>query len=179
MLKKILLVIAALGAVLLVVVALQPSEFRVTRTATIAAPPAVVFAQVNDFHNWEAWSPWAKLDPDARETFEGSSAGTGAIFRWAGNAQVGQGSMTLIENQPSALIRIKLEFLKPFKAVNIAEFAFQPQDQDTVVTWSMAGRNNFLGKAIGLVMNCDKMVGGQFEQGLAQLKTVAEAVPNT
>ena len=177
MLKKILIALAAIVVVFVVVVAMQPSEFRVARTATISAPAPDVIAQVNDFHNWEAWSPWAKLDPAAKNSFEGPSAGTGAIFRWAGNKEVGEGSMTITESRPSDLIRIKLEFLKPFSATNAAEFAFKPEGNQTAVTWSMAGKNNFISKAICLFMNMDKMVGGKFEEGLAQMKSVVEVSP--
>ncbi len=132
---------------------------------------------MNDFHNWEAWSPWAKLDPAAKATFEGPSTGTGAIFKWAGNKEVGEGSMTITESRPSDLIRIKLEFLRPFEATNSAEFTFKPEGNRTAVTWSMEGKNNFIAKAVCLFMNMDKMVGGQFEQGLAQMKAVVEAAP--
>ena|SRR6266550_5459326 len=177
MLKKFLIAIAAIIVVFVVVVALQPSEFRIVRSATISAPAPAVFAQVNDFHNWEAWSPWAKLDPAAKATFEGPSTGTGAIFKWAGNKEVGEGSMTITESRPSDLIRIKLEFLRPFEATNSAEFTFKPEGNRTGVTWSMEGKNNFIAKAVCLFMNMDKMVGGQFEQGLAQMKAVVEAAP--
>jgi len=177
MLKKFLIAIAAIIVVFVVVVALQPSEFRIVRSATISAPAPAVFAQVNDFHNWEAWSPWAKLDPAAKATFEGPSTGTGAIFKWAGNKEVGEGSMTITESRPSDLIRIKLEFLRPFEATNSAEFTFKPEGNRTAVTWSMEGKNNFIAKAVCLFMNMDKMVGGQFEQGPAQMKAVVEAAP--
>jgi Polyketide cyclase / dehydrase and lipid transport len=177
MLKKFLIAIAAIIVVFVVVVALQPSEFRIVRSATISAPAPAVFAQVNDFHNWEAWSPWAKLDPAAKATFEGPSTGTGAIFKWAGNKEVGEGSMTITGSRPSDLIRIKLEFLRPFEATNSAEFTFKPEGNRTAVTWSMEGKNNFIAKAVCLFMNMDKMVGGQFEQGLAQMKAVVEAAP--
>jgi hypothetical protein len=160
---------------LLIVIALRPSEFHVVRTARIPATPAIVFDQINDFHKWEAWSPWAKLDPAAKNSFEGKSAGTGAVFAWSGNRNVGEGRMTIIESRPSDLIRIKLEFMKPFKGTNATEFSFRPEGDQTALTWSMAGQNNFMAKAIGLFMNCDKMVGGQFETGLANLKSVTEA----
>jgi Polyketide cyclase / dehydrase and lipid transport len=175
MLKKILIAIAVIVVVFVVVVAIQPSEFRIERSAIISAPASAVFAQVNDFYNWEAWSPWAKLDPAAKATFGGPRAGKGAIFRWAGNEEVGEGSMTITESRPSDLIRIKLEFLKPFEATNTAEFTFKPEDNHTTVTWSMEGQNNFIAKAVCLFMNMDQMVGGQFEKGLASMKSVAEA----
>jgi hypothetical protein len=174
MLKKILIAVAIIAVVFVIVVALQPADFRIVRSANMAAPAPAVFAQVNDFHNWEAWSPWAKLDPAAKSTFEGPPAGTGAIFRWAGNSEVGEGSMTITDSRPSELIRIKLEFLRPFAATNTAEFAFKPEGNQTVVTWSMEGQNNFIAKAFCLFMNMDKMVGDQFEKGLASMKSVVE-----
>ena len=177
MLKKIFVGIVVIVVAFVVIVALQPSEFRVARSTTVSAPPAAVFAQVNDFHNWEAWSPWAKLDPAAKVTFEGPSAGEGAIFRWVGNEEVGEGSMMITESRPSDLVRIKLEFLKPFAAINTAEFTFKPEGNRTAVTWSMFGKNNFIAKAFCLFMNMDKMVGGQFEKGLASMKSVTEATP--
>ena len=177
LLKRILMALVLIVGVFLGVVAMQPADFRVARTATIAAPAPAVFGQVNDFHNWKEWSPWAKLDPASRSTFEGPSAGKGAIFRWAGNAQVGEGSMTITESRPSDLIRIKIDFLKPFQATNTAEFTFQPDGDQTVVTWSMSGSNGFVAKAFCMFMNMDKMLGGEFEKGLAQMKAVAEALP--
>jgi len=178
MLKKILIafiVLVAIVAVLAGVVAIQPAEYRVERSVTIAAPPADVFAQVNDFHNWEAWSPWAKLDPAAKYTFEGPSAGTGAVFKWSGNSEVGDGTMTLTESRPNELIRIKLEFVRPFEDTGTAEFTFKPEGNQTVVTWSMSGRKNFISKAMCLVMDMDKMLGGEFEKGLENMKAVVEA----
>lgn len=174
MLKKTLIVLAIIVVVFLGLVALQPSEFRVERSAAIAAPAPAVFAQVNDLRKWKAWSPWAKLDPAARETFEGPPAGSGAVLRWAGNNEVGEGSMTITESQPHELIRFRLDFLKPFAATSTAEFSFKPEGDRTLVTWSMSGQNNFIAKAINLFVDCEKMVGEQFEQGLAQMKTVAE-----
>jgi uncharacterized protein YndB with AHSA1/START domain len=177
MLMKILIALAVIVVVLVIVVATRPSEFRVARTATIAAPAPAVFAQVNDFHKWEAWNPWGKLDPAMKQTYEGAPAGIGAIDTWAGNHEVGEGRMTLTESRPSDLIRIKLEFLKPFKATSTAEFTFKPGGDRTAVTWSMVGHNNFMAKAVHLFMNMDSMIGGQFEKGLAQMKSVVEAAP--
>ncbi len=175
--KKILIgliVLVAIVAVFAVIVALQPSEFRVERSATISAPASAVFAQVNDFHKWEAWSPWAKLDPSAKNSFEGPPAGKGAIFKWSGNNEVGEGAMTLTESHPNDLIRIKLDFVRPFEDTSNVEFAFKPEGNQTGVTWSMSGRKNFISKAICLFMNMDKMVGGKFEEGLANIKSVVE-----
>ena len=175
MLKKILSIVAAIVVVFLIVVALQPAEFRVTRAATISASPPAVFGQVNDLRSWEAWSPWAKLDPGMKQTYAGAPAGTGASYAWAGNKQVGEGRMTITESRPSDLIRLQLEFLKPFASTCTTEFAFKPEGDRTAVTWSMAGKNNFIAKAFGLLMNTKKMVGGEFERGLARMKSVVEA----
>ncbi len=175
MLKKILIGICAVIVVLIIVVAMQPAEFRVTRQAVMAAPPADVFAQVNNFHNWEAWSPWAKLDPNAKATYSGAASGKGATLAWAGNSEVGEGSQTILESHPPSHILMKLDFTKPFTATDMAEFTFKPQGEGTQVIWTMYGTNNFMAKAMSLVMDCDKMVGGQFEQGLASLKSVVES----
>jgi len=177
MLKKTLIVIGVIIVVFVIIVALQPAEFHVARTATVAAPAEVVFAQVNELRKWEAWSPWVKIDPAMKQTYEGPASGTGAISRWAGNNQVGEGSMTITESRPSELIRFNLEFIKPMAGTSTAEFSFKPEGNQTTVTWSMSGKNNFIAKAMCLFMSMDKMVGGQFEKGLAQIKTIAEAAP--
>lgn len=179
MLKKLFLGLIALLVVLAVVVAMQPDDYRISRSAAVAATPDQVFAQVNDFHNWDAWSPWAKLDPNAKAMFEGPRAGEGAVFAWSGNNEVGEGRMTLTQSRPNELIRIKLDFIKPMEGTSDVEFTFKPQNTDTVVTWTMSGRNNFIGKAICLIMNQDKMIGGYFEKGLASLKSVAETPRKT
>ena len=177
MLIQILIVVAIIVIVFVVVVAMQPSEFRVARSATMSAPPPAVFTQVNDFHKWEAWNPWGKIDPAMKQTYEGAPAGPGAIYTWSGNNEVGEGRMTITDSRPSELIRVKLEFFKPFAATNTAEFTFKPEGNQTLVTWSMFGEKNFMAKAIHLVMNMDKMIGGQFEKGLADMKSVVEATP--
>lgn len=175
MIKKILIALVLLIVVLVIVVAFQPADYRVSRSATISAPPAVVFAQVNDLHKWEAWSPWAKLDPAAKTSYAGPEAGTGAMMKWAGNSKVGTGMMTITESKPNELVRFKLDFVKPFEGTSTAEFNFKPQGEQTLVTWSMEGKNNFIGKGISLFMSMDKMIGGQFEKGLADLKSVSAA----
>lgn len=177
MIKKTLIAFAIIFLVLAVIVALQPPEFRIARSITIATPPAVVFAQVDDFHKWQAWNPWGKVDPAMKQTYEGAPSGTGAIYTWAGNNEVGEGRMTITESRPTDLIRVKLEFLKPFAATHTADFTFKPAGNQTLVTWSMFGEKNFMAKAVHLVMNMDKMIGGQFEKGLADMKSAAEAAP--
>jgi hypothetical protein len=178
MVKKTLIGIGAtLAAAILVfviVVAMRPSEYRITRTAKMAAPPDEVFAQVNDFHNWNAWSPWAKLDPNAKYTFAGPTSGVGAKFAWAGNDKVGEGQQEILESRQDELVRINLAFEKPMKDSCTVEFALRPVGEATEVTWSMFGHQNFIGKACCLFMNMDKMVGGDFEKGLANIKAVVE-----
>ena len=175
MLTKVLVALAVVVVVLVIIVALQPSKFRVARSTTISAPAPAVFAQVNDFHKWEAWNPWGKVDPAMKQTYEGAPAGTGAIYTWVGNKEVGEGRMTITESRPSDLVRVKLEFMKPFAATNTAEFSFNPEGNQTEVTWSMTGENNFVAKAVHLFMNMDKMIGDQFEKGLADMKAAVEA----
>jgi hypothetical protein len=177
MLVPILITLAAVVVLFVIIVALRPSDFRVARTATISVPAPAVFGQVNDFHKWEGWSPWAKIDPAMKQTYEGAPAGTGAIYSWNGNNNVGAGRMTLTESRPNERILIKLEFFRPFKGTNVAEFTFNEEAGQTIVTWSMSGRHNFVIKALCLFMSMDKMIGGQFEKGLATMKSLVEAAP--
>ncbi len=170
----ILLALAFIAILIIIVIAGRPDEFIVTRAARISAPPEKIFPHVNDLHQWAAWSPWAKLDPNAKNTFTGADAGPGAAMAWVGNNKVGVGQMTITESQPGSLIRFRLDFQKPMPATNTAEFTFRPEGGQTVVTWNMAGKNNLMGKVFGLFMDCEQMVGGQFEKGLASLKSVTE-----
>ena len=173
-LKIILLSFAVIVIVFLAIVALQPSDFRVSRSAAIAAPPPAVFPHVNELKKWEAWSPWMKLDPNAKSSFDGPPAGKDAAMSWAGNNEVGEGKMTITESRPNELVRFHLEFYKPMAGTSDAEFIFKSEGNQTTVTWTMMGKNNFIGRAMCLVMNMDKMVGGQFEKGLASMKAIAE-----
>ena len=177
MLRKILIgfgVLLVLLAVFSVVVALQPNEYRVERSVSIGAPPEIVFLQVNDFRKWEAWSPWAKLDPNAKATFSGASQGQGAKFAWSGNDQVGEGTMTLVESLPARLVKIDVEFTKPMVGSTISEFSFRPQGNATEVKWASYGAQNFIGKAICLFVSMDRMLGADMEKGLTQLKAATE-----
>jgi len=177
MVKIILMSLVVVLVVLAIVVAMQPEEFRVSRSTVMAAPAPAVFAQVNELHNWEKCNPWQKVDPEMKLIFSGPPSGVGAAYAWQGNRDVGEGRLAIIESKPTDLVRIKLEFLKPFAATNTATFTFKPESNQTAVTWSMEGRNNYFAKAINLCMNMDKMVGGQFEKGLADMKAVVEAGP--
>ena len=175
MLTNILVGIVTVIALLAIVVALQSSTFSVSRSARIAAAPSAVFAHVNDFHNWLAWSPWEKLDPLMKRRYEGAEAGTGAVYSWSGNNQVGEGRTTITESRPGELVKMRLEFFRPFKGDNDVEFTFTPEGKGSTITWSMIGKKNFMSKAFGLIMNMDKMCGDQFDKGLANLKSVVEA----
>lgn len=175
MLKIILIVVAVLLLAFVAYVARQPADFRIERSATISAPAAAVFARVNDLHAWQEFSPWAKLDPTAKITFTGPPAGTGAAFTWVGNSDIGEGTMTITESKPAELVRFRLDFVKPMASTSTAEFAFKGSTNTTTVTWSMFGKNNFVGRAFCVFVNMDKMVGGQFEEGLAKLKSLSEA----
>jgi hypothetical protein len=176
MLTKILIAIVGLFVAFCGVAAMQPDEYKVTRSAVISAAQADVFNHVNDFHKWAAWSPWEKLDPAMKKTFSGAESGAGAAYGWVGNSDVGEGRMTIASSQPAERIDIKLEFLKPFESTSQTVFTFKPVGNQTAVDWTMTGKNNFVSKAFGLLMGgMDGMVGPDFEKGLAQLKSVAES----
>ena len=171
----ILISLATIVVLFLSIVALQPADYQITRSATISAPPGDVFAQVNDVRKFQEWSPWAKLDPNVKNTYEGPPAGTGAISKWSGNNKVGEGIMTITDSKPNELIKMKLEFIKPFPSVADVRFDFKPEGKGTSVAWTMSGKKNFISKAFCLFANMDKMVGGDFEKGLANLKQLSES----
>jgi hypothetical protein len=169
-LVALVLLIVGIGAF----IALQRSEVRVERTATIAAAPAEVFARVNDLHKWDTWSPWAKLDPNAKVAYEGASSGKGAVYTWSGNERVGEGRMEIIESKPSELVDIKVDFVRPYENTQSSMFVLKPVGEGTSVTWTVSGHKNFSNKAVCLLISCKKMMGDDLERGLAQLKAVAE-----
>ena len=175
MAKKALISVAAVLAILLVAILTRPADFRIERRASIAAPPELVFAQVNDFHQWLAWSPWDKLDPAMKRTYGGPASGDGATYAWLGNEKVGEGKMTITQATASSRVAITLEFIAPFRTTNQTEFTFTPRGPGTEVVWAMTGQRGFMEKAFSLVMDMDKMVGPDFERGLAAMKTAAEA----
>ena len=174
MLKKILIGIAAVIVVFLIIVAMQPAQYRVVRTATIPAAPAVVFDHVNDLHKWDAWSPWAKLDPAMKTTFEGPQSGAGAAYSWVGDSKVGEGKMSITDSKANEMVRLKLEFIKPFASTATSEFTFKPEGDKTSVSWSMSGEKGFISKAFCLFMNIDKMLRDEFETRLANLKSAMQ-----
>jgi hypothetical protein len=172
MLKKILLALLVVVAGFLLLVVSRPDTFHIERSASLSAPPEVVFNRLNDFHGWPDWSPWEKLDPAMKRTFGGPESGPGATYAWVGNDKVGEGSMRIQNATSPTHLGIELKFVKPFEATSQAAFALAPEGTGTKVTWSMDGKNNFLGKAMCLFMDMDKEVGGQFESGLATLNSV-------
>jgi len=175
MFKIIAIAAVALIAAVLVLAASKSDTFRVQRSATIKAPPEKIFPIINDLHKWVWWSPWEKMDLDMKRTYSGAQQGTGAAYAWDGNKDVGQGRMEIVESTPPAKIVIKLDFVKPFEAHNVAEFTLEPKGDSTTVTWAMRGANTFMGKVIHVFMSMDSMIGTQFESGLANLRTMAEA----
>lgn len=174
MLKKVVIGLVCVLGVLAIVIATRPDSLHVERSAQIAAPPAVVFEQVNDFRRWSPWSPWEKIDPGMKKTFSGPAAGAGASYHWVGNDEVGEGRMTITESKPPERVLIKLEFLKPFAATNDTTFTFAEGGAGTKVTWAMDGRNNFMMKAYSLFNDMDAMIGKDFDKGLASMKGLAE-----
>lgn len=177
MLKRILLglvaVIVVAVVIVLILAARQPDEFRIQRTATINAPAEKIVAHIDDFHQWSAWSPYEHLDPAMQRTFSGAPTGKGSIYEWNGNSDVGQGRMEILDASPSK-VSIKLDFHKPMEASNIAEFDLQPKGDATDVTWAMYGSMPFISKIMCVFFDMDKMIGPDFEKGLAALKTVSE-----
>lgn len=174
MLKLVFVVIILLIAALLFVAGTRPDRFRVQRSIRIDAPREMVYAIVSDFRNFDAWSPWAALDPAMRKTFSGAVRGVGAVYEWQGNGKVGQGRMEITDAVEPARVVIKLDFLKPFEAYNTAEYLLTPSGEGTEFTWAMQGSNNFVSKLMSLFFSMEKMVGLQFEQGLTRLKALAE-----
>ena len=168
-----LLLIAVVGVVLLYANS-RPDTFRVERRATIQAPPERVFAMLNDFREWMAWSPWEKLDPAMQRTYGGAERGVGATYAWSGNKKAGAGQMTITAAEPSTRLGIRLEFTKPFASTNTTEFALTPGAGGTTVSWVMQGPCPFLFRLFGAFLNMDRMIGPDFEAGLANLKAIAE-----
>ncbi|MGA9600893.1 MAG: SRPBCC family protein [Methylocystis sp.] len=171
-----LLIVAALGGVV-ALASLKPNSFSVSRSAVISAPAESVFARLVDFHAWKDWSPWARLDPNATESFEGPESGVGSSFAWSGNRKVGAGKMTILECVKDELLRLKLDFERPMRGTRAASFELKPEGDGTRVVWSMKGKNDFQAKLFSLFVDLDKLVGGDFENGLANLKALVEAKP--
>ena len=174
MIKIIAIVIVVLIAALLGYAATRPNTFRVARSTVIKAPPETIFAQIQDFHRWGAWSPYEKLDPAMDRTFSNPAAGAGATYGWNSKGKAGVGDMKITQATPSSKVALDLNFTKPFTAHNKVVFTLEPQGDSTRVTWTMEGPAPYIHKLMGVIFNMDKMVGGDFETGLANLKAQAE-----
>lgn len=173
--KNVLLALLVFVLGFLVFVQTRPDTFHVERSASIAAPPDSLYAMMTDFHRWDGWSPWAKLDPAMKTDYSGPESGVGASYHWTGNDKVGEGRMTLTEVQAPSHVGIRLEFIKPFAGVSTTNFALAPDAGGTRVTWSMDGKSNFIAKAMCIFTPMDKMIGPDFERGLGNLKREGEA----
>ncbi len=160
---------------LVIFIATRPPNFHVERSAQINAPGDVVFSIINDLHQWGRWSPWDKRDPEMKKTYEGSASGPGSIYTWNGNKNVGEGRMTILDSKAGEFVSIKLEFIRPFPGTNQVTFKLAPSESGTRVSWIMDGKCNFIMKAFSLVMNMDKMIGKDFDEGLANLNNAAQA----
>lgn len=175
MMLTLLVIVAVLVIGFLVFVSTRPATFRYERRLAIAAPAAELFDQVNDLRRFQDWNPWAKLDPQCQVIYTGPTTGIGAAYEWKGNRKVGEGALTITDSRPHEFLRMRLEFRKPFAATNTGEFTFTPQGGGTLVVWAMHGENNFMSKLFNVFVDCEKMIGADFEKGLASLKALAEA----
>jgi uncharacterized protein YndB with AHSA1/START domain len=177
MLKIILIaaivLVVAVGAVL-AYAATRPDTFRVQRQARIQAPADKIFPLINDFHSWTEWSPYETVDPTTQRSYAGATSGKGAVYEWSGTGKAGAGRMEISDASSPSRVEIDLAFTRPFQARNVAAFTLEPEGDATRVSWSMDGPTPFLGKVIGLFIDMDKMIGRDFETGLANLKTVTE-----
>ena len=177
MLDIILIIVAVVAAAivaLLIYAATRPSSFRVQRSITINAPAENIFPQVNDLRAQQSWSPWEAKDPAMKRTYGGAQSGKGAKYEWQGNKQVGHGRMEIVESTPPTRLLMKLDFIAPFPANNMAEFVLEPRGDSTVVTWAIFGPSPYMSKLMGIFMGFDKMIGKEFDTGLANLKARME-----
>ena len=155
---------------------MQPGEFNYSRKTIINAQAEKIFAQINDFHNWKDWSPWANLDPSMKLEITGAPRGVGAVYHWLGNSKAGEGIMKLVENKESTLVKIDIQFIKPFAANNVALFTLSPSGNNGIeVVWSMTGKRPFIIKMMGVFVDMENLIGKDFEKGLSSLKTVSES----
>ena len=174
MLKIFVAVVLLLVTGLLIYAATKPDSFRIERSTTIKAPPDKVFALINEFHQWEAWSPWEKIDPSIKRTYSGPRSGVGAVYEWAGNKDIGQGRMEIIESSALSKVSLKLDFVTPFEAHNFVDFTLTPQGDSTKLTQAMYGPSPYVSKLMTIFFSMEKMVGSKYEEGLADLKKLAE-----
>ena len=174
MIKTILIVLVLVIAALLIYAATKPDSFRIERSTTIKAPPEKIFALIDDFKQWETWSPWEKIDPALKRTYSGTTSGVGSIYEWSGNKDIGQGRMEIVESTPSSKVSLKLDFVTPFEAHNRVDFMLAQQGDMTTVTQAMYGPSPYMSKLMTMFFSMDKMVGEKYEEGLATLKMISE-----
>ncbi|WP_374086487.1 SRPBCC family protein [Methylomicrobium lacus] len=174
MIESIVIAVVVLLAALLIYATTRPDTFRVERSATIKAPTEKIFPLINDFRQWETWSPWEKVDPAVKRSYSRAASGEGAIYEWNGNKDIGQGRMEIIESSPTSKVIIKIDFIKPFEAHNTIEFNLVTHGDSTIVTQAMYGPCPYISKLIGIFFSMDKMVGQKYEEGLANLKALSE-----
>ena len=174
MFKTIAMMLAAAVILLLAYAATRPDSFSVQRTTTINAVPDKVLPLLTDFHRWPEWSPWEKLDPTMKRTHSGAANGVGAIYEWDGNDKVGAGRMEVTGIQAPSKVNVKLDFKRPFESQNTTEYSLVPKGSATELTWTMSGPSPFISKVMGIFVSMDKMIGKDFEAGLANIKGVAE-----
>lgn len=174
MIKSIAIVLALLIAAILIYAATKPDSFRLERSTHIKAPPEKIFVLIDDFKQWEAWSPWEKIDPALKRTYSGAASGVGAIYEWNGNKDIGQGRMEIIESTPPAKVSLKLDFVTPFEAHNFVDFSLSAEGDSTTVTQAMYGPSPYISKLMTIFFSMEKMVGDRYEEGLDNLKTLAE-----
>jgi hypothetical protein len=174
MFKKIAVIIVILIGALLVYAATKPGDFRIQRTTAIKAPADKIFPLINDYHNWPSWSPYEKLDPNMKKILSGAASGKGSVYEWDGNSKAGKGRMEITDSVPSSKVTIKLDFSKPMEGHNVAEFTLVPSGDSTSVTWAMSGPMPYVAKVMSVFFDMDKLIGKEFETGLANMKAVAE-----
>lgn len=174
MVQIIILVIVTVMVSTLIYAASRPDAFRIERSTNIQASPEKIFTLINDFKQWEKWSPWEKIDPALKRTYSGSASGIGAIYAWHGDKNVGQGNMEIIEASPFSKVTIKLDLIAPFAAHNTVEFTLIKKGGTTNLTQAMYGSRPYISKLMELFFSMEKMIGGKYEEGLANLKNIAE-----
>lgn len=174
MIESVVIAVAVLVVALLIYAATRPDTFRVERSLSIKAPAEKIFPLINDFREWEPWSPWEKIDPALKRSYSGAASGEGAVYEWSGNKNIGQGRMEIVESSPPSKIKLRIDFIKPFEAHNTIEFTLIPQGGSTLVTQAMYGPSPFISKVMGIFCSMDKMVGKKYEEGLANLKAISE-----
>lgn len=174
MIKQLLLVVLGIVAIIAIRALFIPGSFRVERSLMVKATPEAIFPLLNDFQQFGRWSPWEKLDPAMERQISTPSAGPGAVYEWRGNSKAGAGRMEILQQDPSKSVRVKLDFLQPFESHNTTDYTLTPVGDSTRVSWAMYGPSTFPSKVMQVFVSMDKMIGGDFDRGLAAIKSIAE-----